>query len=216
MPNAIDIANQRFGRVVAIKSVGLDHYNQRLWLCHCDCGKEKIIKTGALRRKNKPTRSCGCIQREHASRLGRTKETHGMHGTSEYKIWKGMLTRCCNSNDPNFQKYGARGISICERWRNSFENFYADMGAQPSKQHSLERDNNNGNYEPTNCRWATKDEQARNKRNNIIVTLDDGSQLILKDACKLYGIAYRTAYARIKYYGWPIMRALTETIQKRP
>jgi len=128
--------------------------------------------------------------------------------TTEYKIWASMKTRCLNERDPAFRYYGARGITVCDRWRDSFEAFLEDMGARPSAEHTLEREDNNGNYEPGNCKWATRVTQMRNTRRAILVTIGPET-LPLKTWCERTGVPYKVAHQRIKK-GWEQARAVTE------
>lgn len=157
----LDIISQRFGRLVAIRQSGSDNRGRAVWLCQCDCGNKKEARVGDLR--NGRTQSCGCWQSE--SRKHHTL-THGHSPRSaaspEYKSWATMLTRCTNPNSSNFRYYGGRGIKVCKRWH-QFENFLADMGQRPLGL-SLDRIDNDGNYEPGNVKWSTRLEQARNKR----------------------------------------------------
>lgn len=144
---------KRIGRLVVLEADRTSpHYLK--WTCRCDCGTTKSIAGKSLR--NGDTRSCGCLKREQSTK-------HGLSHLPEWTIWNLMKGRCLNPNDKRFARYGGRGIKICDRWLVNFGNFYADMGPRPSAKHSLDRyPDNDGNYELTNCRWATSTEQARN------------------------------------------------------
>lgn len=149
-----------FARLTAIKQVERAKSGNQQWLFQCECGKRVVARTIDVTRGFK--RSCGCLASELTAERNRRMARHGMFGTPEYNIWALMLQRCLNSKAIAYKRYGARGITVCERWL-TFENFYADMGARPSPKHSIDRINNDGNYELANCRWATRSQQNKNK-----------------------------------------------------
>ena len=136
------------------------------------------------------------------------KITHGMKGTAEYRAWLAIKTRCHNPNFPWYRYYGGRGIRVCDQWKNNFVQFYNDMGLRPSNNHSIERLNNEGHYEPSNCKWATKKEQCNNKRNNRKLKLNK-IELTIKEWSDLTGIPWATIGARIDRLGWSVREALT-------
>lgn len=157
MRNRLDITGHIFGRLTAIKSTGQIATSGYLWECQCTCGNTVTIAISTLRRGS--TKSCGCLRKEMGIE---NKTTHGMSKTREHNIWVKMVQRCTNPNDVGYKNYGGRGIQVCDRWHNSFEAFYADMG--PSNGLSIDRRDNDGNYEPGNCRWTNMSIQNLNKR----------------------------------------------------
>lgn len=176
----------------------------------CECGNIKRVRYGLLRSGH--TKSCGCY---NAALLKNNKRTikHGNSHRDEFLIWNYIKRRCCNINCAAYNDYGGRGITICDRWLYSFDNFFADMGMRPSKKHSIDRyPNTNGNYEPTNCRWATPKQQANNKTNNRIIEFE-GSRKTISEWCDIYSIGYKTVYHRLSN-GWEIGRALTTPLLK--
>jgi len=183
----LDITGQRFGKLVALNYIG-----KRLWWCRCDCGKE-LLRCGKLMRTGK-LKSCGCAIKDFNEQR-HLKHGHSRAGkeTRTYRIWLGMKQRCLN---PIFGAHHGRGIRVCESW-NNFPQFLADVGECPSDQHSLDRINNDGNYEPGNVRWATSAEQSRNQRCTRMITFKGKTQC-LTDWCKELGISKTTFYHRDK------------------
>lgn len=212
----IDITGRRFERLLVIKDCGRDKWGDTLWLCKCDCGNEKITTGGSLRYGR--VKSCGCIHKEFISNL---RKTHGMSKTRFYNTWQLIVSRCCNKNNPSYILYGARGITVCNRWKNSFLAFKEDM-YQSYLDHvekygenntSIDRIDVNGNYEPENCRWATNKEQMNNQRTNRYIEVD-GECITVKQASEKYNIKYITLITRLNK-GWDVEKALTTPIQKR-
>jgi hypothetical protein len=198
-----DMTGQRFGRLTVVRR---DNRKPEVrWLCVCDCGNEVTPRGYALR--SGKAQSCGCRAREIARD---TFTKHGMHDTRIYSIWANMLARCSNPSSAMFKHYGGRGIYVCERWH-IFDNFHKDMGVRPEGR-SLDRIDNNGPYGPTNCRWADKNTQSRNRRRLHLITFN-GQTKIITDWAKDIGIQPSSLSQRLKN-GWPLTRALTEPAHK--
>jgi len=159
MPKAIDLTGQRFDRLTVVCRDGLDRGGHYTWICRCDCGVELSVSSNSLRMGH--TKSCGCYGAE--ARL-KSNTRHGKTGTPEHNAWAEMIRRCFDPRRKCYEYYGGRGITVCNRWIENFENFYADMGPKPTPKHSIDRIDVNGNYEPSNCRWATPQEQSTNQR----------------------------------------------------
>ena len=157
------------------------------YICSCECGRVVTVLRSSL--VSGCTKSCGCLRRDLAPKK---RKTHGMSRTPEYESWKQMKHRCKQDERPRFEHYGGRGISVCERW-GSFENFLSDMGPRPTASHSIDRIDVNGNYEPSNCRWATKKEQQENKR-TIRRTEFAGQMRTASEIATLTGIPYYKVY----------------------
>lgn len=182
-----------FGKLIIVSRVDNDKNGRTRVLCHCECGNKKEIRLKDI--LNGKIKSCGCLQFENRYR------THEMTHTTEYSIWANMITRCTNKKVNNYKNYGGRGISVCDRWLKSFQNFFEDMGNRPSMSLTLDRVNNDGNYEPTNCRWATKKQQSANKRISINERryTHNGINKNLKAWAKELGINYNTLHDRINF-----------------
>ena len=205
MSRIVDLTSKRFGRLVVIEKTDRKSSGSIVWKCKCDCGNEAFVSSGHLRIGH--TQSCGCLQKERVT-------THGKKNTSEYRSWYGMKSRCYNPNNKRYKNYGGRGIEVCDRWKDSFENFYNDMGSKPSSKHSIDRIDNDRNYEPGNCKWSTATEQNRNQRNKRDVKLinPEGQEYLIagglihqfcKDAELNSGHIYSVLRGKLKQYkGW--------------
>jgi len=216
-PRHIDLAGKRFGRLIALRHNGYRLVGKRqkpTWECLCDCGKTLSATAKDLQRGHK--KSCGCLISDAAKIRGLSIRTHGLTGSPEYQAWKNMIRRCYNKNASSYHRYGGRGITVCTRWRESFQKFLSDMGYRPSTKHSLDRHpNNNGNYEPNNCRWATWTEQARNTSQNRLITAF-GKTLTAIEWSEQMGIDYRRLWARIDKLKMHPEDALTRQKYGRP
>lgn len=184
MPPCVDLTGRQFGRLSVIKRTEGKTRGAN-WLCVCVCGKETVVPSGRL--NSGKTTSCGCYRYE---RVFAAAYRHGMHATALHAIWVAMRQRCNNPGDAAFRFYGARGISVCERWDTNFENFAADMGDRPDGTSVDRFPNPVGNYEPGNCRWATNKEQGRNKINTKL-SADKVRQIkaLVKKGCRVAEVA---------------------------
>lgn len=195
MPKKLELTGKRFGRWIVIEEYGIrTKCGEIQWICKCDCGKDGIVSSGSLNCGN--SKSCGCFFIDQTTvRL----TTHGCSKKGkrkrEYDAWMTMRYRCNNPNSKSYSNYGGRGIIVCDRWNESFEDFYKDMGSKPTSKHSLDRINNDGPYAPYNCRWDTNEIQSRNKRSNRWVEFE-GIKLIISDWAKRLGITHK----RLSYH----------------
>ena len=167
------MVGRRIGRLTVIERADTHPQYGVRWLCSCVCGATCVVAGSALRSKRK--RSCGCLAKDTARERQLTaptgftaRLTHGQTGTPTWRSWSSMRLRCNNPNATGFERYGGRGIKVCARW-SKFENFLADMGKRPSLKYSIDRVDNEGNYEPSNCRWATALTQSNNTRKGATV-----------------------------------------------
>lgn len=199
--NVEDLKGQRFGKLVVDCYAGSSR--GALWACICDCGKTTVAKGNNLRSGN--TTSCGCVKR---ASIASVNFSHGKTGTPEYRIWNGIIDRCCNPNCPAYPDYGGRGITICNEWRHDFAAFLAYVGTRPSSKHTIDRINNDLGYAPGNVRWATKIVQARNTRANRFITYGSRT-LTLAEWAEITGIGHSTIANRLKS-GWSVDDALTK------
>lgn len=203
------IIGRRFGRLTA---VALHHKNgtSRYIECKCDCGNTKVVLSSNL--STGKTQSCGCLYREmlavHLPMLHEGIRKHGRSQTGAYSSWKKMVARCVDSSNHAWKDYGGRGIQVCERWL-VFENFYEDMGERPPRM-TIDRIDANGNYEPGNCRWATRTEQNRNKRNNVRLAYQGRTELLV-DWAKELGVSHQVLEGRLRR-GWTIEETLSTPV----
>ena len=208
MPNpAKDLTGQRFGYLTVISRAGTSTGKTKCatWLCQCDCGNQVVRVSQYLRKRQRThPRSCGC---HHGN------ETHKMSRTRVFSNYQNMIRRCHSPKGKDYRNYGARGITVCERWQESFENFWQDMGPTHQPGLTLDRVDNNGPYSPENCRWATVIAQSNNKRTNTMVDTPQG-RMSLSDAAKAAGLAPGTVYNRLYTLGWPLEKALATPVRQ--
>jgi len=213
MGNKINMIGKRFGKLTVISQVAKLGKNLR-YRCSCDCGK--IIETNGNNLRSGGSTNCGCVRaqkiEERLFKHGHARSGSGKP-TSEYRAWCAMRERCCNPKKDVYKHYGARGIKVCDRWLNSFESFLSDMGLKPTPKHSIDRKNNNGNYTPKNCRWATNEEQQRNRRNNIHIT-HNGKTMILAEWAKQFKMDKGTLRNRLIRQKLPFEEAISKPLRR--
>ena len=206
MGKALELTGQRFGKLVAIERCGEDRHGHAKWLCLCDCGKETIAFGSLL--KNGNTQSCGCY------RLARIS-SHNLSKNKLYTEWWGIKTRCFNEKFKHYKDYGGRGITVCDLWKNSFDAFYEYVSRLPhfgEDGFTLNRIDNDGNYEPNNVEWADKITQANNKRNNRLLTHNGKTQTVAKWANET-GIMSSVIIKRLNL-GWSVDKVLSTPVRQ--
>lgn len=194
---------EKYGRLTVLEEAGRTNSGRLKFKCLCDCGNEKIAESSNIERGT--TSSCGCYRTEFFTK-------HGMVDTPEWHTWCAMRDRCQNENNAKYPRYGGRGITVCDRWLESFNNFFDDMGEKPGGEYSIERTNNDGDYKPENCKWATPKEQSLNKSNNRNITFN-GETHPVAEWERICGFKPKTINSRLNY-GWTPERAITEPINK--
>ncbi len=188
---AINLVGKKFTHLLVQKR-GENKGKEPCWLCLCDCGSITTVRGSGLRSGS--TKSCGCLARNVTKNRS---ITHGKFGTAEWRAWAAMKSRCYLQTNKSYSSYGGRGISVCEEWLDSFEAFFADMGVRPSAHHQLDRINNNGNYERSNCRWATRKVNINNRRVTVRY-----NGLTLRELAEKSGENYATLKTRARRAKW--------------
>lgn len=194
-----------FGRLTVLEPAGKLYGSSTAYLCQCTCGNTTVVAGFSLRRG--ATKSCGCLQRESVTRRS---TIHGLSKTPEYRSWASMHARCYNPESNRYHRYGARGVVVCERWH-TFENFLKDMGNRPTGT-TLDRKDNDGNYEKSNCRWSGRRTQARNTRTNVTFRYNDEMRT-LAEIAELCFIPYKTLWARVHTMGWDLEYATSKPVR---
>lgn len=202
---ARDLTGQKLGYLTATRYAGAPTGRRSMWEVKCQCGKVKLMEASEFCKQQKRgiLASCGCMKR---ASIGQRNTKHGMSAHPAYAVWRSMLDRCALPTHQAYHNYGARGIVVCKRWRESFDNFWADMG--PAYQHglTLERRNNNRGYSPANCKWATRRRQANNRRTSALLDTPAG-RITVSQAARRYGLGRSTLAYRLAA-GWGVPRAL--------
>jgi hypothetical protein len=194
----LDYSGKRFGKLIVLRLHEKRTKNcKTYWVCRCECGSEKEISQRRL--SNGSATDCGCVAVEKKKNRREISKSDGVYHYL-YSTWLSMKGRCYTKSNKAYKHYGGRGIEVCESWRNSFAQFKNDMGERPSSLHSIERIDNNGNYEPSNCRWATTKEQSRNTSRTIRVLVGD-AEMVFADAIRNLGIAHWFAYKNMEKTG---------------
>lgn len=204
-----DLTGRVFGRLTVIAVSVLRKRDSITYECACTCGRRTLVVRADILRGN--TRSCGCLGQENRDRGRHAAIRHHQSATKEYAAWRSMLERCRTPTHHAWKDYGGRGITVCERWMR-FEEFIADMGPRPSSKHSLDRIKNDEGYGPDNCRWATRREQALNRRNTMTITFKGETRTVC-DWEDILGFPRAIIYTRLKHMGWSVEKACTQPLR---
>lgn len=203
MKGGANLIGQKFGMLTVLEELQERKHGGRVYKCKCDCGNISIVNKYNLTSGH--TKSCGCLRKENTSKMFKT---HGKRNTRLFNIWTDLKQRCYNKHNTRYKDWGGRGIAVCDEWRNEFMSFHDwALNNGYNDKLSIDRIDNNGNYEPTNCRWVTAKQQARNRRTNINYTINGETRCIV-EWCEILGLKPKTVYQRLHYYNWTIERAL--------
>lgn len=211
--NFIDLTGQKFNKLLVLEYVYTKN-GQIYWKCKCDCGNIKNIAGSHLRTGH--TKSCGCLKKEIIKKRTEQQTKHGLRHTRIYETWVNMKTRCLNKNNKNYSNYGARGIKVCNEWKDDFMTFYNwAMKNGYTDDLTIDRIDVNGNYEPNNCRWVTMEKQNNNRRNNHVV-LYKGESKTLEEWSKILPINIGSSVLRYRVtHDWDIEKAFTKSVDRR-
>lgn len=214
MGKFIDLTGKRFGRLTVLERAP-NHGKRTMWLCCCDCNTQKVVSSDEL--KSGKTQSCGCLHREISSkvlrRMRNEQNADGRSKTRLYKIWKGMKERCYRKTNADYNRYGGRGIQVCSEWRRDFFAFKSwALSCGYSDGLTIDRINNDGDYCPENCRWATISEQSNNRRSNVLLSAY-GVTHTMAEWARVVGISTELIWYRLNH-GWPVEQAINIPAKK--
>ena len=216
----LDLSGRKFNRLEVIAFAGVTDGRRTMWWCRCSCADKTIKKVEAYSLKTGSVKSCGCLSRETPHHL-----THGLSRKREYRIWQAMIRRCTVEKDTEYHNYGGRGIKVCQRWTESVEAFFTDLGPRPSKRHMIDRKDNNKGYDcggcqdcssrdaAPNCHWVLPKTNARNRRGNVLLT-HDGRTATIAEWSELTGIDQSTLWLRLNTLGWSVHDSLVKPVRK--
>lgn len=196
---ANDLTGKKFGKleVIGVHDTGS---RKTYYVCQCDCGNIKVVRADAL--ISGATKSCGCIKKEQDKINLSANHKHKMSGTRIYETWQDMKRRCYNKQNARYDRYGGRGITVCDEWLNNFQSFYDwAISNGYSDDLTIDRIDNDGNYEPSNCRWSTAKEQCNNRGSNINITIGNATKSLMR-WCEIFNVDYKKVYARYKRNGY--------------